>query len=65
MRRQHFSLIPPTGSTLPERVISPVMAIPAFMQRLVSAETIAVTIVMPAEGPSLGLRLPVNECGYQ
>ena len=50
-----FSLMPPTGSTLPRRVISPVMAMPLrtiFPER---AEAMALTIVMPAEGPSLGI----------
>ncbi|EJX08454.1 membrane-associated protein [gut metagenome] len=56
-----FSLIPPTGSTLPRRVISPVMAVLARTLRCVRAETIAVTIVIPAEGPSLGVA-PSGTC---
>src|SRR6266702_565486 len=47
-----FSLIPPTGSTRPARVISPVMATRGRTARPVSSDTIAVTRVMPAEGPS-------------
>src|SRR6266702_735428 len=50
-----FSLIPPTGSTRPARVISPVMATRGRTARPVSSDTIAVTRVMPAEGPSLGM----------
>ena len=50
-----FSLIPPTGSTLPESVISPVMARFFLTLRPVNADIIAVAMVMPAEGPSLGI----------
>ena len=50
-----FSLIPPTGSTLPRRVISPVMARLAFTFRWVKAEAKEVAIVIPADGPSLGI----------
>ena len=49
-----FSLMPPTGSTRPRRVISPVIAMPLFRAWPRRAETIELTIVMPAEGPSLG-----------
>ena len=42
------------GSTLPRRVTSPVMAIPRFTGAPVRADTIAVVMAMPAEGPSLG-----------
>ena len=50
-----FSLIPPTGSTLPRRVISPVIARLAFTLRCVKAEANEVAIVIPAEGPSFGI----------
>ena len=50
-----FSRIPPTGSTFPRRVISPVMARLAFTLRWVSAEASEVTMVIPAEGPSFGI----------
>ena len=49
-----FSLSPPMGSTLPLRVISPVMATFPFTGMPVSALAMAVAIVMPALGPSLG-----------
>ena len=50
-----FSLIPPTGSTLPRSVISPVIAIFERTLRCVKSEAIDVTIVTPADGPSLGI----------
>ena len=50
-----FSLIPPTGRTWPLSVISPVMASTALIGVLVSADTSAVTIVTPADGPSFGI----------
>ena len=50
-----FSLIPPTGSTLPRSVISPVMATSLCTGRRVASEASAVMIVTPAEGPSLGM----------
>ena len=50
-----FSLIPPTGRTFPLQVISPVIAIPFFTLRFVSADTSAVAIVIPADGPSFGI----------
>ena len=46
--------MPPTGSTLPRSVISPVMAVFLRTLRWVSAEAREVAMVMPAEGPSLG-----------
>lgn len=48
----HFSRIPPTGSTLPLRVISPVIARLSRGGVLKSNEAIHVTIVTPADGPS-------------
>ena len=56
-----FSLIPPTGSTLPRSVISPVIARFAFTLRWVRAEARDVAIVIPAEGPSLGIA-PSGTC---
>ena len=49
-----FSFSPPIGSTRPRRVISPVMARSARTARPVMAESIAVAIVIPADGPSFG-----------
>ena len=50
-----FSLMPPTGSTRPDSVISPVIAMSPRTGRRVSSDTSAVTIVTPAEGPSFGM----------
>ena len=49
-----FSLMPPTGSTLPRRVISPVIATSWRTGRPVSSEVSAVAMVTPADGPSFG-----------
>ena len=49
-----FSRRPPMGSTRPRRVTSPVMAMPGRTGAPVRAETMAVVMAMPAEGPSLG-----------
>ncbi|MNR65480.1 hypothetical protein D3C85_1885360 [compost metagenome] len=56
-----FSFIPPTGSTLPLSVISPVIARLDFTLRCVNAEVKAVSMVIPAEGPSLGVA-PAGTC---
>ena len=50
-----FSLIPPTGSTFPLNVISPVIANFGFTLRCVNTEIIEVNIAIPALGPSLGV----------
>ena len=50
-----FSLMPPTTSTRPRSVISPVMATAARVGRSVNAEISAVAMVIPADGPSLGV----------
>ena len=50
-----FSRIPPTGSTFPRKVISPVIAKFFFTLHCLNAETNEVTIVMPALGPSFGI----------
>ncbi len=50
-----FSLIPPTGSTRPRRLISPVMAVSLRTLRPVSNEVRAVNMATPALGPSLGV----------
>ena len=50
-----FSFKPPMGSTLPRRVISPVMATSLRTGLRVKAERMAVAIVMPALGPSFGV----------
>ena len=49
-----FSFRPPMGSTRPRRVISPVIATSERTLRPVMADSMAVAMVMPAEGPSLG-----------
>lgn len=48
----HFYLIPPTGKTLPLRVISPVIAKFSRGEVLRRREARQVTMVTPAEGPS-------------
>ena len=50
-----FSFKPPMGSTRPRMEISPVIAMSRRTGAPVSAETIAVQTVIPAEGPSLGI----------
>lgn len=50
-----FSFIPPTGSTLPVSVISPVIAMSFLTFLFVSSDTSAVVIVIPADGPSFGI----------
>jgi 5-oxoprolinase (ATP-hydrolysing) len=50
-----FSFRPPMGSTRPRRVISPVMATSRRTGRRVSADTSEVHMVIPADGPSLGM----------
>ncbi len=50
-----FSLMPPTGSTTPRSVISPVMARSSLTTLSVSSEMMEVTMVTPADGPSLGM----------
>ena len=47
--------MPPIGSTRPDSVISPVIATSARTGTPRAAETIAVAIVTPAEGPSFGI----------
>ena len=56
-----FSRMPPTGSTRPLSVISPVMATSCRTGWLRAADRIAVAIVTPAEGPSLGIA-PAGTC---
>src|ERR1035437_7840024 len=58
-----FSLMPPTGSTCPLSVISPVMGRLVPTRRSVSMESSAAAIVMPAEGPSLGIA-PAGTCTW-
>jgi hypothetical protein len=50
-----FSLMPPTGSTFPRRVISPVMATSGRPARPVMSEANDVTMATPADGPSFGI----------
>ncbi len=50
-----FSFTPPIGSTRPRRVISPVIARSLRAGTRSSADASAVAIVIPAEGPSLGV----------
>ena len=49
-----FSFRPPISRTLPRSVISPVMDTSFRTGIFVKAETNAVAIVIPADGPSLG-----------
>ena len=49
-----FSLMPPTGSTCPVRVTSPVMATSASTGRPDTMLARATVMATPAEGPSLG-----------
>src|SRR5581483_3046891 len=58
-----FSLMPPTGSTRPDRLISPVIARPLPTVWLVSSETRAVAMVTPADGPSFGIA-PAGTCTW-
>ena len=51
----NFSFNPPIGKTCPVNVTSPVIATSLFTGLFVIAETIEVTIPIPAEGPSLGV----------
>ena len=55
-----FSLMPPTGSTRPRRVASPVIAVSPRTRIPVISEVSAVRMVTPAEGPSLGM-LPAGK----
>ncbi len=48
-------LSPPIGRTRPRRVISPVIATSLRTGMPVRADTMAVAIVMPADGPSFGM----------
>ena len=50
-----FSFSPPIGSTWPRSVISPVIATSERTGTLVSADTSAVHMPMPALGPSFGV----------
>jgi hypothetical protein len=56
-----FCFTPPMGSTLPCRVISPVMPTLGFTTLPVSRLTSAVVMVTPADGPSLGTA-PAGTC---
>src|SRR5579863_7705651 len=58
-----FSFSPPIGSTSPRSVISPVMATSERTGILVSVETSAVHIPMPALGPSFGVA-PSGMCRW-
>ena len=50
-----FSLIPPTGKIFPVKDTSPVIAKFAITGRFIANDNNALTIVHPAEGPSLGV----------
>lgn len=58
---QTLSLMPPTGSMRPLKVISPVIAVSALTFFWLNNETSAVTRVTPADGPSLGTA-PAGKC---
>ena len=47
--------MPPTGSTRPRRLISPVIAVSLRMVRSVISETSAMNMATPALGPSFGI----------
>ena len=55
--------MPPTGSTRPDSVISPVIATSPRTGRPESADASAVTIVTPADGPSFGIA-PDGTCRW-
>lgn len=61
MAAMHFSLIPPTGSTFPLRVISPVIDRFSRTGTFSSREAMQVTIVTPADGPSFFVA-PSGKC---
>src|SRR5712691_3220126 len=50
-----FSLMPPTDSTLPRSVISPVMATSCLTGRSPITDAMHVAIATPADGPSFGI----------
>lgn len=54
-------MIPPTGNTYPVNVISPVIAKSSLIFLLRYNEIKAVAIVIPADGPSLGMA-PAGKC---
>ena len=56
-----FSLTPPIGRTFPLSVISPVIAIFGLTGVFDKRETNEVTMLTPAEGPSLGIA-PAGTC---
>ena len=58
-----FSLIPPTGSTCPRKVISPLIAKYFLTFLCVNAEAKAVSIVIPALGPSFFIA-PCGTCTW-
>ena len=58
-----FSLMPPTGSTRPRRLISPVMAVSLRMVRSVISEVSAMNMATPALGPSFGMA-PAGTCTW-
>ena len=47
--------MPPTGSTSPRRLISPVIAVSLRTVRPVSSEASAMNMATPALGPSFGM----------
>jgi hypothetical protein len=58
-----FSRTPPTGSTRPRSVTSPVIATSCRTRVRVASEMIAVAIAIPAEGPSFGIA-PAGMCRW-
>ena len=50
-----FSLSPPIGITAPRSVISPVIATSGRAGTLLRSDTSAVAMLIPADGPSLGI----------
>ena len=58
-----FSFSPPIGSTFPRSVTSPVIATSHLTGAPSSADTSAVLIAIPADGPSLGVA-PAGTCRW-
>jgi hypothetical protein len=56
-------LIPPTGYTRPDNVISPVIAMSPRTGRPVSSDASATAMVTPADGPSFGMA-PDGTCKW-
>ena len=58
-QKPSFGNTPPMARTFPIIVISPVMVRSLWTRRPVRAETIPVVMLIPADGPSLGVPIIV------